>query len=68
LSNLVCADSVLLHQAARGIGAMGGEFPVAVVAPARVWRRIGVALKSQLIGQLAKFSRKNFDDGLPVGT
>ena len=51
LGDLVGAHAVLLHQPARGVGAVGREVPVAVAGVARIRRGVGVALDQQRIGQ-----------------
>jgi len=54
LRDLISPDSVLHHQAARGIGAVSGEFPIPVATALRVLLRVGVPLECQFVRQLAE--------------
>lgn len=54
LRHLVCPDSIALHDPASRIGALGGEFPVAVGGGRSVRLGIGVAFSRELVGEVAE--------------
>jgi hypothetical protein len=56
LADLPGADPMLLHNAARGGGAVGGEFPVTVLTGAGKGPRIGVALDQDGVRKLAQLN------------
>ena len=58
LADLVGANAVRLHHPPRCIGAIGGEFPVAVSRGRRIRLRIRVAFNRELVGKFPKFLRQ----------
>ena len=50
LRNLVRPDSIGLHHAAGGVGAVGREFPIPV-GGGGVWLRIGMTFDGEFIGK-----------------
>jgi len=72
LSDLIGANSMGLHDAACGIGAVRGEFPIAVGSRWRIGLRIGVALNGQLVGKAAELLSKGDEQfraiGIELGT
>jgi len=72
LSDLIGVDPIGLHDAACGIGAVGGEFPIAVGGRRSIGLRIGVRLNGQLVGKAAEFLSKGNEQfraiGIELGT
>lgn len=72
LSDLIGVDSIGLHDAACGIGGVGGEFSIAVGGRWGVRLRIGVPLNGQLVGKAAELLSKCSEQfraiGIELGT
>src|SRR5580658_9459883 len=58
LRNLVGLQPVVLHQPAGSVGAVGGQFPIAIFAASRVGFGIGVAFNREMVRELAEFDRQ----------
>src|SRR5271170_2600354 len=67
LGDLVRPDAAGLHEAAGGVGAVGGEFPVAVVAEGGIGFGVGVAFDEERIGQFAEFAGQSDEQLAAIG-
>ena len=67
LGDLVRPDAVGLHEAAGGVGAVAGEFPVTVAAGGGIGFGIGVAFDRKRVGQLAEFLGESDEQLAAVG-
>src|SRR5271155_1228263 len=56
LGDLVRPDAAGLHETAGSVGAVGGEFPVTVVAEGAIGFGVGVAFDEKRVGQRADFA------------
>ena len=61
LGNLFLSQPLLLHQAARGVRAIGGEFPVAIISFSAIRLGIRVTLDGNFVGQFAQFARQKVE-------
>ena len=58
LGDLFRPHSVLFHEAARGVGAIGREFPVRVRLRRSEGLGVGMAFNQQIVGEFAHFLGK----------
>ncbi len=66
LSDLIGADAILLHEAAGGVGAVGGKLPVGVLGSRGILRGIGVPFDEQMIGESFELAGKQCEQLLAV--
>lgn len=65
LSDLIGANSIGLHDAAGSVGAVRGEFPIAVGGRWGIGLRICVPLNGQLVGKAAELLSKVMSSSAP---